>query len=76
MKPKTIPKISLVLLAIIFCSGGAIAQGKLDLYGYFSTRYEKTFSVTGPSGTISEADPSAWTYPYFNIMMQYQPADK
>lgn len=48
------------------------AQNKLNIYGYFSTRLEKQYATTGPSGTIDEASPYEWTSPFFNIMMQDQ----
>jgi hypothetical protein len=76
MKKHTFLRLILLVIAILGCMGGAFAQGKLDLYGYFSTRYEKQFATTGPSGTIDETSPGEWTYPYFNLMMQYQPADR
>jgi hypothetical protein len=66
----------LLALIILLFTGGATAQGKLDLYGYFSTRYEKTYSITGPNGTIEEGSPADWAYPSFNLMMQYLPADR
>lgn len=69
-------KMGLLILAIFIFIDGGISQSKLDMYGYFSTRYEKTFATTGPHGTIDKASPGEWTYPYFNLMMQYQPADK
>ena len=52
------------------------AQSKLDIYGYFSTRYEKTFETRSPQGVVGEASPAEWSYPFFNVMMQYQPAER
>jgi hypothetical protein len=63
------------LLAMI-CAEAAMAQNPLQLYGYFSSRYEKTLATQGPGGVIAEASPAEWSYPYFNLMMQYSPAEK
>ena len=63
-------------VAMIALTSGLRAQSKLDIYGYFSSRYEKTFETKGPNGVISEAAPAEWSYPYFNVMMQYTPAEK
>jgi hypothetical protein len=52
------------------------AQSPVHLYGYFSTRYEKTFAVTGPNGTIDEASPADFAYPFFNLMGQYSINDQ
>ena len=65
------------VLTMLFVGASDLkSQSKLDIYGYFSTRYEKTFETSGQNGIIAPADPSAWTYPSFNLMMQYTPAQK
>ncbi|HCV42196.1 MAG TPA: hypothetical protein DGH68_01840 [Bacteroidetes bacterium] len=54
----------------------AMAQTPLHMYGYFSTRFEKTYETYGPNGVIDEASPSDFAYPYFNLMGQYSINDQ
>ena len=64
-----------IILITTFLTLDMSAQNKLNIYGYFSTRLEKQYETTGPSGTIDEASPYEWTSPFFNIMMQDQLTD-
>ena len=52
----------------------ATAQQQLSLYGYMSTRYEKTFSEPGFSGgqIVKGQAPGEFTYPSFNLMISQQ----
>ena len=65
----------LVLLVLI---SGVQAQNKLNIYGYFSTRLEKVWNEPGLDGgvTVKETPPSEWSFPYFNVMMQYNISSK
>jgi hypothetical protein len=55
----------------------AVAQSNLNLYGYFSTRFEKTFSEPGlENGRIVKEDaPAEFGHPFFNLMAQHQLSD-
>ena len=66
---------SVLLLAMIGLETG-MAQSPLHLFGYFSTRFEKTFETYGPNGVLDEATPSDFAYPFFNIMGQYRINDQ
>lgn len=52
--------------------GNSIAQNQLDIFGYFSTRYEKTWHEPAlESGGIGYEDsPAEFMYPFFNVMLQ------
>lgn len=60
----------LLFLLMLMFTTAASAQNSLNWYGYFSTRFEKTFETTGPNGTVDAATPSDFAYPFFNIMAQ------
>ena len=66
-----------VLAAVMVCSIAA-AQNSLSLYGYFSTRIEKSFNVPSVSGNtiVEETGLAEWSTPYFNIMMNHQIDDR
>ena len=53
-------------------SAPTINAQDIMLYGYFSTRFEKTFSEPSlDAGTIvKETAPAEWSYPFVNVMMQ------
>lgn len=64
------------ILLTIFGVQSAMAQNTLHMYGYFSTRFEKTYATTGPNGVIDEASPSDFAYPFFSLMGQYRINDQ
>ncbi len=68
----------LTILAIAVFIGAASAQSDLNIYGYFSTRFEKTFSEPGlENGRIVKEDaPAEFGYPFFNLMAQHQMGDR
>lgn len=51
---------------------------KVDLYGYFATRYEKVWDEPALEGskTVKEDSPGEWDNPYVNLMGQSQIWDK
>lgn len=67
----------LTIFALAAFVGVASAQSSLNIYGYFSTRFEKTFSEPGfASGQIVKEDsPAEFGYPFFNLMAQHQLSD-
>ena len=50
----------------------------LSIYGYFATRFEKTFAEPGlDAGRIVKADaPAEFIYPSFNLLLQHQMTEK
>jgi len=50
----------------------------LNIYGYFSTRFEKTFAEPGvENGRIVKEDaPAEFIHPFFNVLMQHQITDR
>jgi hypothetical protein len=62
----------MLLYLFLLLSVSTMAQDRLSIYGYFSTRFEKQFETKSSSETIAEASPSEWTYPFFNIMLLHQ----
>jgi hypothetical protein len=76
-------KNSLTVYTIFFASivistftQNTIAQDKLGISCYFSTRYEKQFETISSSKVIEEASPAEWTSPYFNVMFQHSLNDQ
>lgn len=59
-------------------SVAGLTLNELSLYGYFATRFEKTFSEPGLEGNaIVKADaPAEFLYPSFNLLLQHQINDK
>lgn len=51
-----------------------LAQDPVLVYGYFSTRYEKSFAVPEWNGTSIEKrdSPAEFSYPFVNVMLQQQ----
>ena len=72
--------VSTILLLTILAAAAMNAhaqdgnQRKLDIYGYFATRWEKTFDEpTLQNGEIvKEKAAGTWSYPSLNLMMQGQ----
>jgi hypothetical protein len=52
------------------------AQAPVQVYGYFSTRLEKTFETRSASGIVGEGSVPEWSYPFVNIMGQSRISDK
>ena len=50
------------------------AQDPVSVYGYFSTRLEKSFGVPAAAGTaiVKETSPREFGYPFVNVMLQSQ----
>ncbi|MFQ5570362.1 MAG: hypothetical protein ACE5G0_11845 [Rhodothermales bacterium] len=71
-------KLGLVLLFVFIGTTPAFSQSNLDLYGYFSTRYEKVFGEPSlENGAIVREDaPGEWSNPFLNVMLQHQLGDK
>jgi hypothetical protein len=55
-----------------------LTLNELNIYGYFSTRFEKTFAEPGvENGRIVKSDaPSEFIHPFFNILLQHQITNK
>ncbi len=55
-----------------------LTLNELNIYGYFSTRFEKTFAEPSlESGRIVKQDaPAEFIYPFFNVLMQHQITNK
>ena len=70
MKKRTI----FAIFSIAVLSSITPAQSSISIYGYFSTRLEKSFAVPSISaGSIIKEDGLAeWSTPYFNVMMSHQ----
>ena len=65
------PVVSLIL------TGPSYAQGindRVNLYGYFATRFEKTYNEPSLDGDqiVEETAVGEWTNPSLNVMMQHQ----
>jgi hypothetical protein len=58
----------------VLAAGPAAAQAVTQIYGYFSTRLEKTFSEPGWDGTqiVRQSAPREFSHPFANIMLQQQ----
>lgn len=69
--------ILLTILVLASVTQVTVAQNTLDIFGYFSTRFEKTFDEPElENGKIVETSaPAEFTYPYLNIMFQQGIAD-
>ena len=63
-----------VLAAFIVSAQAQDIQRKLDIYGYFSTRWEKTFDepTLQDNQIVEEESAGTWSYPSLNLMMQGQ----
>jgi hypothetical protein len=55
-----------------------LTLNELKIYGYFSTRFEKTFAEPGiENGRIVKNDaPSEFIHPFFNVLLQHQITNK
>jgi hypothetical protein len=67
----------LTVLTAIIVAGTVEAQGfndRVNIYGYFATRFEKTFSEPSLDGDqiVKETSVGEWTNPSLNVMMQHQ----
>lgn len=64
----------LMLIAFAIINSNEVLSQTTQVYGYFSTRYEKSFSVPEASGNgVSYQDGLAeFSYPFAHIMMQSQ----
>jgi hypothetical protein len=52
--------------------------GGLHVYGYFSTRLEKTFNEPGlgdDGQTVWQDSPAEWSIPFFHVMLQHRLSD-
>ena len=67
-------RIRLVMAMCALFPVTASAQDALQVYGYFSTRLEKSFSVPTADGNkvVKETQPKEFAQPFFNVMMQHQ----
>lgn len=67
-------RIRLVLAIALLTPLTASAQDALSVYGYFSTRLEKTFQVPVAEGNtiVRESGAREISQPFFNVMMQHQ----
>lgn len=67
-----IPALAAGLLAALPSPGSA--QDDLRVYGYFSTRLEKSFGVPEWDGSrvVKATGPKEWSQPFFNVMVQHQ----
>lgn len=67
-------RIRLVLAIALLSPATVSAQDALSLYGYFSTRLEKSFQVPSVENgaVVKENTPKEFTQPFFNVMMQHQ----
>lgn len=59
-------------------SVAGLTLNELSLYGYFATRFEKTFSEPGlENGRVVKANaPAEFIYPSFNLLLQHQMTNK
>jgi hypothetical protein len=76
-----VPRIRIIvgMLAVLVAAGRSDAQqNPVQVYGYFSTRLEKSLNVPDvENGRIVKASsPKEWSQPFFNVMMQYQASPK
>lgn len=64
----------LLLAGLVLCSAAARAQEATRIYGYFSTRLEKTFSEPDWNGAqiVHSSAPREFSQPFANIMLQQQ----
>ena len=64
----------LLAASLTLVASAAPAQEAIRIYGYFSTRLEKTFSEPGWNGSqvTHESAPREFSYPFANIMLQHQ----
>lgn len=68
-----------VALGLLVCATAAATASPLKQYGYFSSRYERTFNepaLDDLGATIYEDAPGEWTHPSLNLMFQQQVNDK
>jgi hypothetical protein len=51
-----------------------ITLNSLNIYGYFSTKFEKVYSVPAlqAGATVNVNEPAEFAYPFFNVLMQHQ----
>jgi hypothetical protein len=64
----------LVATSVVLAAGAARAQEPMRIYGYFSTRLEKTFSEPTWNGSeiVDQSAPREISLPFANIMLQQQ----
>ena len=50
------------------------AENQLNLYGYFTTNWEKVFNEPGLENgrIVKESSPDEFSFPFFNLMAQQQ----
>ena len=68
----------LVVIALLAGMVADVTAAPLRQYGYFSSRYERTFSEPGLDGggnTVYLDAPGAWSHPSLNLMFQQQVND-
>lgn len=68
----------LILLVGFFATDLARSQSPIQIYGYFATRFEKTFlEPYVENGNVKKEDAvGEFSWPYFNIMMQQNLSDQ
>ena len=66
--------VNIFLLICLFVPMQALAQSNMDIFGYFSTRYEKVFSEPEvQNGKIVRRNVAPeWSNPFMNVMLQHQ----
>lgn len=67
-------KRALATTGLLAAPVAAGAQDDLRVYGYFSTRLEKSLQVPDWNGSavVKESAPKEWSQPFFNVMVQHQ----
>lgn len=75
---KRVAGAALIAVSVLAIAEPGAAQQGLSIYGYFSTRLEKTFAepLYDGVGIVSSSAPREWAMPFFNVMMQNQPSDR
>lgn len=71
--------LALLVVPLALMSGvSAVAQNSPMLYGYFSTRIEKSFAVPSVSGNgiVKEDGFAEWSVPFLNVMVSHQVSDR
>jgi len=69
----------MIALGLLICAGTAAVASPLMQYGYFASRYERTFNEPGlaeDGATVYNDAPGEWSHPSFNLMFQQQINDK
>jgi hypothetical protein len=70
--------IGFTILCFLISWNSIYSQNNVNIYGYFSTRYEKSFNIPDWNGKEIEniSSPAEFSYPFLNIMMQSQISDQ